>query len=702
MVKQFDGGSLAPVNAYIHSLTEDAEILLKGDFYGTLRIQNKHNLHLQIQGEAATLHGTKELEVQFECYRGKIYRAKLEETQPIDRAWLSGKALCLARHPNTSPQADTQCYITLAEAKQLLASAKNPETARIRALHRLEWGGNGYRVQKGTGKDFRLDWIGNNNRDDQLKEDCVIVENLFEALDAPCEFYFDVASGWFYVYSETPLTSETLSYATEQTLLEIKNSSAHITFQNLCFTQSDNSMFKGKWERYLRSDWAFNTAACVQIENSRFVSFLDCRFTDLGNTAMQIQKNTQEITIQDCVFSHSLSNGVLIRGDKGSTYCTSSWAGNQHKTALESPKEQGAKTDLYPKQIQIENCLFEDLGQEDLQSAGVCISLAKCVTVSHCTVRHTPRAGINICENAFGGHKILNNDIYDCVRETGDHGPFNSWGRDRFWSLKRFETTGKFGKRKRPYAFFDMLERNEIAGNRVQGTHGFGIDLDDGSSGYDIHHNLCIGVGIKLREGFCRTVENNVLLGAPFDYHCAFAGCEDRITNNIVCCEQPIRVVLENKGSHPQFVHNYHVGSVDTKHPRFTFTNAYTMQQILDGAYAFPDIEPLPKTFGKSGEPEPPIRLPKQTPPAITQKSFGLCLSTVDEAIRTSTGAPNYSGIFLVRCAVYSPLYRLGLRTGDLLLLADEKPLSLATCQTQILAAKKITLWRNQGPKELF
>jgi hypothetical protein len=34
--------------------------------------------------------------------------------------------------------------------------------------------------------------------------------------------------------------------------------------------------------------------------------------------------------------------------------------------------------------------------------------------------------------------------------------------------------------------------------------------LDDGSSNYQIYNNLCLNGGIKLREGFYRTVENNI------------------------------------------------------------------------------------------------------------------------------------------------------------------------------------------------
>jgi hypothetical protein len=43
-------------------------------------------------------------------------------------------------------------------------------------------------------------------------------------------------------------------------------------------------------------------------------------------------------------------------------------------------------------------------------------------------------AGILINDEFCGGHTVEYNYVYDCVKETRDHGPFNSWGRERFWS----------------------------------------------------------------------------------------------------------------------------------------------------------------------------------------------------------------------------------------------------------------------------
>ncbi len=32
-----------------------------------------------------------------------------------------------------------------------------------------------------------------------------------------------------------------------------------------------------------------------------------------------------------------------------------------------------------------------------------------------------------------GGIRITDNEVDNTVRDTGDHGPYNSWGRERFW-----------------------------------------------------------------------------------------------------------------------------------------------------------------------------------------------------------------------------------------------------------------------------
>ena len=48
--------------------------------------------------------------------------------------------------------------------------------------------------------------------------------------------------------------------------------------------------------------------------------------------------------------------------------------------------------------------------------------MAKSITVSHNSIYDVPRAGINVSEGTWGGHIIEYNDIFETVKETGDHG----------------------------------------------------------------------------------------------------------------------------------------------------------------------------------------------------------------------------------------------------------------------------------------
>ena len=43
-----------------------------------------------------------------------------------------------------------------------------------------------------------------------------------------------------------------------------------------------------------------------------------------------------------------------------------------------------------------------------------------------------PRAGINFNDGFGGGNILENNLMFNLVRETGDHGPFNSWDRQPY------------------------------------------------------------------------------------------------------------------------------------------------------------------------------------------------------------------------------------------------------------------------------
>ncbi len=135
----------------------------------------------------------------------------------------------------------------------------------------------------------------------------------------------------------------------------------------------------------------------------------------------------------------------------------------------------------------------------------------------------------------FGGHLIADNDIHDTVRETGDHGPFNSWGRDAYWCPR--QSHGHWQERHPAGPVRDAARlTTTVRHNRFHDRSGWGIDLDDGSSNYVVEDNLCLGIGIKLREGDYRTVQNNILYhpANPLNSHVALDANHDIVRHNIV------------------------------------------------------------------------------------------------------------------------------------------------------------------------
>jgi hypothetical protein len=153
-----------------------------------------------------------------------------------------------------------------------------------------------------------------------------------------------------------------------------------------------------------------------------------------------------------------------------------------------------------------------------------------------------PVRGSNINEGTWGGHMIEYNDVFNTVLETGDHGSFNSWGRDRYWHPNR-KIMDSLAAVHPELILLDAVKTTTIRNNRFRCDHGWDIDLDDGSSNYEIYNNLCLNGGLKLREGFFRTVYNNVIINNSFHPHVWFNNSHDLFIHNIVTAPYaPVRI----------------------------------------------------------------------------------------------------------------------------------------------------------------
>jgi len=77
------------------------------------------------------------------------------------------------------------------------------------------------------------------------------------------------------------------------------------------------------------------------------------------------------------------------------------------------------------------------------------------------------------------------------------------------------------------------VETNILRDSRWRCDHGWDIDLDDGSSNYQITGNLLLNGGLKLREGFFRKASGNIVVNNGLHPHVWYAFCGDEISGNL-------------------------------------------------------------------------------------------------------------------------------------------------------------------------
>ncbi len=309
-----------------------------------------------------------------------------------------------------------------------------------------------------------------------------------------------------------------------------------ITLRGFTFRHAARTFMDTK-EPLLRSDWTIYRGGAVLFNGAENCSVANCDFDQLGGNSVFVNNYNRHITIQGCFIKDSGGNGICFVGDPGAVR-SPLFHYSESQSFDHIDKSPGPKSSNEPAECLVEDCVITRIGRVEKQAAGVEIAMSRDITVRHCSIYEVPRAGINIGDGCWGGNIIEFCDIFDTVLETGDHGSFNSWGRDRYWGA-----TGVSDDEAPRIALLDTVKPNIIRNNRWRCDHGWDIDLDDGSSNCEIRNNLCLNGGIKLREGYFRVCENNIMVNNSFHPHVWFGNSQDIFRHNIVFGEyRPIQV----------------------------------------------------------------------------------------------------------------------------------------------------------------
>lgn len=694
------------------------------------------------KGELAILSGGSALTgLNWMPYQDGIMQAEVPQGFATDQLFVNSKQMPMARYPNFDSKA--KYFNGTAEdafSKERAARWKNPAGGFMHVLHNARWGGMHYTITgKETDGSLLAEGGWQNNRGSRKHPSIRFVENIFEELDAPGEWFLNQQENKLYFMPPVDLDLDAAKFESVRLrhLVEFQGNEnkpvQFLTMKDLTFRHAARTFMDNK-ERMLRTDWTVYRGAAILMKGTEDCLLENCSVNQVGGNAIFADSYNRRITLKGCHVSEVGGNGIAFVGDQKAVHNGLVGYGSRAKFD-EISKQPGPKTNNYPADSLVEECLIHDTGQVEKQTAGVEIDMAMHITVRHCSIYDLPRAGINIGDGCWGGHVIEFCDVFDTVMETGDHGAFNSWGRDRFWGLTGIDLNTITLGDNANLPLLDVIHPNILRNNRWRCDHGWDIDLDDGSSNYQIRNNLCLNGGIKNREGFYRTVENNIMVNDGFHPHVWYNHCGDVFQRNIMFEAYKPRIMKEGPWGKTLDYNLLHsetesgkalvlseasgrdehslIGNAQFLDPtNGDYRVAEDSIAIQLGFVNFPMNQfgvKSPRLRKLARKPQLPTQNANSKQPTGNQSEakqeevlwFGAMIRNIQGLGDVSAaGLPSETGVLLVKVPTDSPASKAGLKVGDVILKCTEKKIDkvndLQGAWKKASSSVSLEIWREQ------
>ncbi len=519
-------------------------------------------------GAEVRLTGSVVLQPTWQPGRAGILHTSLPPGLVFDQLFANGARQVRARFPNfdaTNPLRDGPGYVQIVDGSGQRPDTwvsydpttfsprtwSDPTTGILHGFQSHNWGNLQYRLTGVDRTQHRL-LLGEGGWQLQRSQGLgrarnaaspIYVENILEELDAPGEWFLDAKTStlfWLPPPGLDPATAH-LEAVVLPDLIVVRGRAAspvrHLVFRGLTFTQTGLT-FMATYEPVSRGDWAIHRGGAILLEGTEDCRIEDCAFDHVGGNAIFLSNYNRRAAIRTCRFFHTGESAVAFVGSPAAVRNYQTWDDQDlhHRPWITDLSKidptPGPLTPDYPADCVVEDCVMSEIGDFGKQVAGVFISKSHRIAVRHCTIHGTARAGLCLNDGTWGGHEISDCDIWDTIRETGEHGPFNAWGRDRMWF--------KEGNLQQQLVALDALDPTLIHHNRIANFRpsisagNWTIDLDDGASRYEITDNLSLGSTLKFRDGFFRTASNNIFVSAvPLGFHVWPAASGDRFFHNL-------------------------------------------------------------------------------------------------------------------------------------------------------------------------
>jgi len=223
----------------------------------------------------------------------------------------------------------------------------------------------------------------------------------------------------------------------------------------------------------LGGDWALHRGAAV--------------FVDGPATALTVQNNLFEqlngnalMLSNDVSYSNVLNNSFISIGESAMLAVGSS-------RLLDATAGKGR----LPTKNLFEGNLVDSIGIYGKQTSAYFKAVARENIFRRNVIFNGPRAGINFNDGAAGGEIVDGNLLFNFVRDSGDHGMFNSWDRQPYLYSS---IDGDASSAVASHPLTHQITNNFCLNKNYATTHTefslYCFDHDDGSSQYNSTGNV--------------------------------------------------------------------------------------------------------------------------------------------------------------------------------------------------------------------
>jgi len=320
------------------------------------------------------------------------------------------------------------------------------------------------------------------------------IENVLEELDSETEWFYDSTAQKLY-YSpnatSSPSPTDLFEVVTTKVLINCSGTQAepvvNFTMKGIAIKDTAYT-FLDPHGSPSGGDWSLQRTAAVMVAGTEGGVIDSSLFSRLDGIGVFITGYNRNLTISNNTFEWLGSSSIAAWGD------TSYSLNANQSRSIQWPRGPDARDGNQPRGTRIIGNIVHDIGIFEKQSSFYFQAAVAQSLIKDNVHFNGPRAGINFNDGMGGGDEITENLLVNTCRESGDHGPFNSWDRAPY-----ITTVGLNAPNASIIPQFRNIHHNFMIANYNSQE---AIDNDDGSAYYNTHHNYFVYAQSGLKSDF--------------------------------------------------------------------------------------------------------------------------------------------------------------------------------------------------------